>query len=148
MAAGFLPRWKNQSPAFWERYSSEVVNRLRTFRVYGLQVERAVVADLPSLFVPLRLAHIADYRKLEDKASGPKRDRRSVFESELSLSNEIEEPSEPTEGLDLARVLAEHRRFALIGGPGSGKTTTLKWLALVAAIEGTEGRKLRQRLLV
>lgn len=45
--------------------------------------------------------------------------------------------------LELAVVLREKRRVGIIGGPGSGKTTTLKWLALVSALPGNEGREAR-----
>jgi hypothetical protein len=146
MAAGLVTRAKNQDPLFWDAYRQEVVNRFRTFRVYGLQVERAVIADLPSLFVPLKLAAIPDRRVAGNRNSIPRQDRRSLLESVLGDDRDSEsESAEHSQASDLGSVLAEKRRFALIGGPGSGKTTTLRWLALVSALGGEEGRELRTR---
>jgi hypothetical protein len=47
--------------------------------------------------------------------------------------------------LEIAEVLAQKRRIALVGGPGTGKTTTLKWCAIVSALPGRAGRATRQR---
>lgn len=147
MAAGLLQTGRVHDAAFWDAYRSEVVKSFRTFRVYGLNVERAVFADLPSLFVPLKLAPIAERKQLAERETSKQRERRSLSESVLGEFAEREAPeqAETAGALDLSAVLREKHRFGLIGGPGSGKTTTLKWLALVSALPGVEGKELRTK---
>lgn len=146
IAAGVLPRSMNQPPEFWKHYRDTLVSQLRVFKLYGLQIDRTVVADLPSLFVPLRLAAITERRNI-DSENARRGGRRSIFHDEFLSpeSDDEDDPSEPATGLELSEVLAKHRRFALIGGPGSGKTTTLKWLALICAIDDPSARALRLR---
>lgn len=140
--------------AVWDRYRELVLRKFRSFQVYGLQVDRTVDADLPALFVPLRLAEIPAGRPREFPE-----DRRGVRSApslaerlSAETNRESEEESSRDEGmrssrmdgfLDLATVLAQKRRFAIIGGPGVGKTTTLKWLAIAATLPGEEGQRLR-----
>ncbi len=140
-----LPR--SADPAFWESYREEVVHSFRTLRVYGLQVERAVFADLPSLFVPLRLMPLGDADRDdimdETAARDPIPDR---FFPDESRRGRGRRPSQlGGDSQELSTVLASSRRIGLIGGPGSGKTTTLKWLAVIAALAGEEGRETRVR---
>lgn len=147
MAAGLMPGKQARDPSFWEAYRNEVVNQVRTFRVYGLQVQRAVFADLPSLFVPLKLAPIAGRDVAGAGGQARSRERRSLVEAVLTDVPEADEDkfNDPGGAVELGAVLAEKRRFALIAGPGSGKTTTLKWLALISALGGDEGREIRRR---
>ena len=42
----------------WDRYRGAVVDNLRQFRIYGLSSAGNVFADLPTLFVALRLRHV------------------------------------------------------------------------------------------
>lgn len=145
IGAGLVASGRVHEASFWDAYRAEIVKSFRTFRVYGLNVERAVFADLPSLFVPLKLAPIADRKKAGEREASKQRERRSLTESVLADARD-REPDEPVEAvgaLELSAVLREKRRFGLIGGPGSGKTTTLKWLALVSALPGDEGREAR-----
>ena len=144
VAAGLVHRSKVHDVAFWDSYRAATVREFRTFRVYGLQVERAVFADLPSLFVPLRLAAIPDRKAFAERDSRRIENRRESLELLLRNAHEIENDHDEAEGgLDIGTVLRQHRRFALIGGPGSGKTTFLKWLALVSALGGEEGERMR-----
>ncbi len=144
MGAGFLEAGRLHDSGFWDAYRDEVMREFRTFRVYGLQVERAVFADLPSLFVPLRL------RAISEKAKQPENDddRRELpdrlFASTEDYWRSIRRTAE-RESLDLGSVLSAERRIGLVGGPGCGKTTTLRWLAIVAASSGEEGRETRMR---
>jgi hypothetical protein len=141
--------------AVWDRYRELVVRKFRSFRVYGLQVERVVYADLPAFFVPLRLAEIPVGRPretLEDRTG-----TRGALSLAERLSAEVgraehEEEDSRHDGrrisrgerfLDLGSVLAKKSRFAIIGGAGVGKTTTLKWLAITATLQGEEGQRLR-----
>jgi len=105
--------------AVWDWYRDQVVHRFRSFRVYGLQVDRDVYADLPALFVPLRLVPIRADRPIYNKGMRA-RTGRSLAER---LSAEVERLPEdaddrdkhrhPDKGdaLDLAGVLAEKRRL-------------------------------------
>lgn len=145
IAAGLLTSGRVHDASFWDAYRIEVVKSFRTFRVYGLNVDRAVFADLPSLFVPLQLAPISDRKQAGGRATSKQRERPSLTKSILadSRNRDGDEPVETAGALELSVVLREKRRFGLIGGPGSGKTTTLKWLALVCALPGDEGREAR-----
>jgi hypothetical protein len=147
IGAGLLTSGRIHEESFWDIYRTEVVKSFRTFRVYGLNVERAVFADLPSLFVPLKLDPISERKKAGEREASKQRERRSLTDSILAEARDREpdEPAEVTGTLELSVVLREKRRFGLIGGPGSGKTTTLKWLALVSALGGEEGREARSK---
>ena len=132
IAAGIVPA-KPVNDATWDLYRQAIGRKFRTFRVYGLQVDRAVYADLPALFVPLRLAPIPAGRLQKRAGPEPPTEPRSLADR-LSAEAEREEEGNPDdEGrsqrngiFDLTSVLQEKNRFALVGGPGVGKTTTLK----------------------
>jgi len=143
VAVGLVRRSKAQDDSFWDGYRGEVVKKFRTFRVYGLNVKRAVFADLPRLFVPLRFAEIQDRKRFAERFSGKDQARRPSFE--LFLDDAESERRETEEGQDIGSVLKQKRRFALVGGPGSGKTTCLKWLALLSALSGEEGERMRSQ---
>jgi hypothetical protein len=135
--------------ALWDRYRERVVEDFRSFRVYGLQVERAVYADLPALFVPLRLAALDPERPTHTRDSDERQRRRSLTEIILAEWEEVDDRYEghrrSEKETDLARVMTEKRRIAIVGGPGTGKTTTLRWLAIISALPGIEGRQTRSR---
>jgi hypothetical protein len=145
-------RAKPVDDAVWDRYRELIIRKFRSFRVYGLQVDRAVYADLPALFIPLRLAPIPTGRARGAHNGPGGNTRRSLAER---LSEEAEQtrerenlddqlsPSQKGEELDLHSVLLDKRRFAIVGGPGAGKTTTLKWLAIASTLPGEDGRRLR-----
>lgn len=125
MGAGLVEAGRSRDAGFWDAYRSEVLRAFSTFRVYGLQVERAVFADLPSLFVPLCLRPIGeDVKDREDDNEGrPPADRlfASVDDHWRSTRRTAGGDSR-----DLRSVLSAERRIGLIGGPGCGKTTTLR----------------------
>lgn len=139
--------------AVWNRYRELVLRKFRSFKVYGLQVDHEVYADLPALFVPLKLAEIPAGRRREiperkrgARGSPSLAERLSAEadrEHKEDSRDEDERSSDIGRQFDLAAVLGQKRRFAIIGGPGIGKTTTLKWLAIVAALPGEEGQRLR-----
>ena len=140
--------------AVWDRYRELVLRKFRSFKVYGLEVDRTVYADLPALFVPLRLAEIPSGRSSKDSDDNKGKKSAPSLAERLSAEDEREREDESSRDggvrsshldrfLDLAALLAVQRRFAIIGGPGVGKTTTLKWLAIAAALPGEEGQRLR-----
>ncbi|HVR11031.1 MAG TPA: NACHT domain-containing protein, partial [Thermoanaerobaculia bacterium] len=143
IGAGLLAAGGSRAPGFWDDYRNAVLADFRTFRVYGLQVERAVFADLPSLFVPLRLRSVGEGardRADDDDGRQPADRLFAAVEDQWRGARRTERDSQ-----DLSSVLSAHRRIGLIGGPGCGKTTTLRWLAIVAATAGEEGRETRTR---
>jgi hypothetical protein len=151
MVAGLLLPSRGLEGSFWPNYREKVVKAFRTLRVYGLETERAVYVDLPSLFVPLKLAPIGADQEARQEARKSENSCRSLDEM---ISDQEKEPETQTEQhedkagtgtLDLAAVLSRKRRIALVGGPGAGKTTTLKWCAIVSAMPGREGRNTRLR---
>lgn len=132
--------------ALWDEYRASVVENFRSFRVYGLQVERAVYADLAALFVPLRLGPLSTGRSTSKRESDERRIERSLSKMILAESDADERSErDREEETDLATVLAEKRRIAIVGGPGTGKTTTLRWLAIISALPGVEGRETRSK---
>lgn len=147
IGASFIKSEHHVDPRFWEEFRSEVVNSFRTLRVYGLQVDRAVFADLPSLFVPLRLQPIRDSdpdeRNEVDDERKPIPDRFLAGEERRLHGRSRRQSSDDSK--ELSDVLSSTQRIGLIGGPGSGKTTTLSWLAVISALEGEEGRETRLR---
>jgi predicted NACHT family NTPase len=85
-----------------------------------------------------------------------RRDARSTLSLAEKLSAEVQReereerisrddvPSSRKDAtFNLGTVLAQKTRFAIIGGPGVGKTTTLKWLAITSTLPGEEGQRLR-----
>ncbi len=145
IGASFIKLQRHVDPSFWDEYRREVVNSFRTLRVYGLQVDRVVFADLPSLFVPLRLLPIPypNERNEDDDERKPITDRFLAGEERRVHGRPRRQGSE--ESSELSEVLSSTQRIGLIGGPGSGKTTTLKWLAVISALDGEEGRERRLR---
>lgn len=157
IAAGLLRAESIDDHTLWDWYRSQIVKKFRSFRVYGLQVDRAVYADLPALFVPLKLAVLPRGEALNTDPKSPERGRKAPSLAER-LSSELEnedsrerdaverEDVGKGDGLDVTKVLSQNRRFALVSGPGTGKTTTLKWIAVVSALSDAEGE--RQRIKV
>ena len=141
-AAGLIVIGNQPREEFWRDYRAELIKSLRTFRVYGLDVTRHVYADLPSLYVPLKLLPLDD-RAEERIATNPT--RRSLISV---LDEDIPEPSESRSirdsAVDLSVIMEKNRRFVLVGTQGCGKTTTLRWLAIISALEGEEGNRMRQ----
>ncbi len=148
IGAGLLGARRIHDATFWNIYRADVVKSFRTLRVYGLDLEQAVFADFPSLFVPLKLKPIRDRKEVADRDSTRPRYRRSLSDAILANVEEREysDFSQHLDGLSLGEVLHQNRRIGLIGGPGCGKTTTLKWLALVSALPGEEGQETRTAL--
>ncbi len=142
-AAGLIVTGNQPDETFWRVYRAEVVKSLRRLRVYGLDIERPIFADLPALFVPLRLLPL-DERKEEEIAASPTR-RSFIDVLDEAAADRSGTQDEPAAGVDLSDVLADTRRFVLVGTQGCGKTTMLRWLAIIAAMEDKEASHTRLR---
>lgn len=147
IAVGLL-RAPPTSSKIWDQYREQVTKKFRSLRLYGLQVDRAVYADLPALFVPLKLSAIPlDRRRTSERSENAPQSLADRLARETELIREDDPDEEPrsssSEETDLRSVLDNHRRFAIISGPGTGKTTTLKWLAVTCSLASDEGRRVR-----
>ncbi len=130
----------------WDEYRAQVVKQHRTLPVYGLEDDRPLFVDLAMLYVALKLAPLTTDHTAGNSNKAPRTDTRSITER-LRDEARLEDSEDPGESrndsISLAEVLQKNRRVALVGGPGSGKTLTLRWLALISALPNDEGRALR-----
>ncbi|MCG7871010.1 MAG: NACHT domain-containing protein [Candidatus Thiodiazotropha lotti] len=137
----------------WDHYRASVVKEFGTFRLYGIGIDKPVYADLTTAFVPLRFIPIAT--GVSDDSLPNRKTNSNVVSTDLPhrpitirlLSGEGKEDDdsrwEGPEWTALPEILSKQKRVALIGGPGAGKTTTLRWLALICAMSGAKGRTVR-----
>jgi len=136
-AAGFIVTGNKPEIDFWKGYRAELVKSLRTLRVYGLDIATTVYADLPSLYVPLKLLPLEDREKTRDDS---RPHRRSLIEAlDNDPSDHSDSQASIESAIDLKNVLEENRRFVLVGMQGCGKTMTLRWLATISALEDEAG---------
>ncbi len=96
-----------------KRYRAAIVEEYGRIEIRGLQMSERVSQDLDLAYVPLRI---------EDASL-----KRGV----IRVGEGIEISSVPR--LSVPELLAEHWRSIVVGAPGSGKTTTIAWLAANAA---------------
>lgn len=145
VAAGVLAAAPLLTPIAWSKHRAAVVEQFERFRLYGLDVATPVYAALAKLFVPPHVAvsfrdgHRGMQPEMEmerlrrrGRRFDPRDDRDFLHEHHLHGGS-----------IPLAELFAEERRFGFVAGPGTGKTTTLRWLALVSAMEDDEGRRQR-----
>jgi hypothetical protein len=141
-AAGLIVAGTQPNEEFWRDYRAELAESLRTFRVYGLDVTQPVYADLPSLYVPLKLLPLDD--RSEERINTTSTRRSLIDTLEDDLMDRSDSRTLPDSATDLSRIMEETRRFVLVGTQGCGKTTTLRWLAIISALQGLEGTRIRQ----
>ena len=126
-----------------ERYLSHLVDRYRYLSFRGMGVSDRVPLRLPlvEMFVPLK-ARI-ELPKGETWARELRLAGRKVSADEAEAMGQ--RLSEPTPVLDLLR---QHDGLVILGDPGAGKTTFLKYLALRLALGKGEALNLGARLPV
>jgi hypothetical protein len=129
------------TPAVLDAYREGLIKEYRAQRVYGLQLRRPVSVDLFELFVSPEFATLGEQRR---DAGSESAHHRSWMER---LLVEDESPAESAKRenddvVDLRGLLAASRRILVVGGPGTGKTTLLKWLAIVSAMRDPRSRDL------
>jgi hypothetical protein len=151
MIGGLVKIAKLHDFDFWKKYRKQIVKSFTSLRVYGLEIDRAIFADLLALFVPLRLAPLIPGKSSKQNETPKEASRRSIEEMILQEEKQAEEKQEkekekePEGVVDVANAFVQKRRIALVGGPGAGKTTMLKWWAIITASEGAEGQELRRK---
>ncbi|MBI1817463.1 MAG: NACHT domain-containing protein [Deltaproteobacteria bacterium] len=145
ISAGVVRAAPVTSAAAWVSHRAEIVKQFRRFRLYGLNIAKPVYADLLTLFVAPLLARAG---RGEDAGKYQRRDlddRPTLADRVLREGRDDDfhwERGRPGV-VELAAALNEHGRIGFVAGPGTGKTTTLKWLALVSALDDDEGRQCR-----
>jgi hypothetical protein len=141
-AAGLIIAGTQPKEEFWRGYRAELIKLLRTFRVYGLDVGQPVYADLPSLYVPLKLLPLKN--RAEERIDARSKRRSLIDTLDEDMFDASDSRPIPDSATDLSDVIKDNLRFVLVGTQGCGKTTTLRWLAIVSAMEGEEGSRIRQ----
>jgi len=104
------------SPVEIKRYLTSVLNEFNKLTLYGIVLQgqhRALTLPLDEIYVPLQ----AECRR-EDTAQGSIREIRRI---------------------ELSKVLSHGNQLVIIGGPGSGKTTVMSYLAYQMAHAGLSG---------
>lgn len=146
VSAGVLSAAPLLTPIAWSNHRAAVVEQFERFRLYGLDVATPVYADLAKLFVPPHVVasfrdgngHMHPEIEMERRMRRREprfypRDEREFFHDHHHLGG----------SMPLSELFANTRRFGFVAGPGTGKTTTLRWLALVSAMGDDEGPGLR-----
>jgi predicted NACHT family NTPase len=113
---------------------------------------QAGVADIPDLARGLRArlasldqAALAELRAAVDR---PRPEREALFRAVLDASASSRSSAEPADAPDqLRKMLGEHDRIAILGGPGSGKTSLLQYIGLAYARDRPGDKRLRNRRL-
>jgi energy-coupling factor transporter ATP-binding protein EcfA2 len=120
-------RWLTQ--IWWEitsdfegKYYQRLLYICRSFQTQGLEADRDRVLNLQQVFVSVRIA------------------QRSLSQTSPNLLRSLKEDHEKLLGngeisdfLVLMGKQTEHRRLAILGAPGSGKTTMMRYLTLMYA---------------
>ena len=133
------------------RYREQIVKHYSRLSLTGLPERDPGLHDVPleRIFVNLatevarpgafnpaleqeRVALKQELAELEKQ--GRRADRRRMDELRLRIERLEAEARRPqTISLSVADALRQYRRVAVVGGPGSGKTTLTRWLALTFA---------------
>ena len=123
------------------RYLEWVTNQHRFLPITGLRTRSPVEVELERVYVSLNV----DPRVLERMGSAEEDKQHEMPPAEtLSVSRRREE-KEAVSIADALKLIDRNRVFGLVilGGPGTGKTTVLKYLALTYA-RGLYGERLDQ----
>lgn len=134
----------------WDRYRTSIVSSLGSLRLYGVSGDNPLSADLAQVYVPLRFLPVSKAPSTSGEEDVAERSELPIRRiTAQALTGERPAEDDFSKGVaapawrTLQEILSGNRRVAFIGGPGTGKTTTLRWLALICAMSGNEGRLLR-----
>ena len=120
MAKGIKSSWLNRPRGLKKRYYKHLIYKYRSFGTQGLKTKGPFSLDLEKIFVPLRL--------LPESASkiSSALIQRQTKEGQLEIWNLLEKK--------LGRNLI-FKPIAIIGAPGTGKTTLMEHVSLTLAQE-------------
>ena len=117
-----LVGWLSQRSAGWgfkRRYLTHLVEEYRGLNIRGLKTRAPVTVELEQVYVSL-------HAQVPDTALGR------------------QEPP----AVDVGKAMSQHQRLAILGGPGTGKTTLLAYLTLTYARgQGRERLDLKDKRL-
>ena len=126
---------ENMEPIL-KKYLERVIQDDKTVdsRAGVMQVQRIIQLDLDEIYINLT-ALLSDERKITripgdeiTKSSGMLRQGELIYPEERIFSEERERKTEET-GLSIDELLQRNNNWVILGDPGSGKTTILKYLA-------------------
>ena len=113
--------WWELTSNFEGKYYKRLEYVCRRFQTQGLEADRDRVLNLQQVFVPVQIC------------------QRSLSRTAPNLLRRLEEREEPFRTKDIGDFLAlmghdpDFRRLAILGAPGSGKTTMMRYLTLMYA---------------
>ncbi len=113
--------WWELTSDFEGKYYKRLEYVCRRFQTQGLEADRDRVLNLQQVFVPVQIG------------------QRSLSRTSPNLLRRLEEREEPFRTKDIGDFLAlmghdpDFRRLAILGAPGSGKTTMMRYLTLMYA---------------
>ena len=131
-------RCQQQQQTDEDRYRDWVTREYRSLNITGLRTRAPVEVELERVYVSLSVDPRAIAHLVEEE--GPRRPGSDDFSYLLR--------QQERETLSMAEALSaiDHERIAglvILGGPGTGKTTVLRYLALTYAC-GLQGERLDQ----
>ncbi|MDA0269322.1 MAG: hypothetical protein O3A14_20785, partial [Cyanobacteria bacterium] len=113
--------WWELTSDFEGKYYKRLAYVCRRFQTQGLEADRDRVLNLQQIFVPVQIC------------------QRSLSKTSPNLLRKLEARDERIRARDIGDFLAlmgkdpDFRRLAILGAPGSGKTTMMRYLTLMYA---------------
>ncbi|NCA69346.1 MAG: NACHT domain-containing protein [Sphingobacteriia bacterium] len=125
------------------RYLQHLISQNRYLQLQGIRSGgRIVNIELDRIYITLRTTRIPEERIQTDWLAG----EVLLAPGELHRHRR-DEPQRDLRHVTVNQALAEHRRLVVLGDPGCGKTTLLRYLGLLYAKDRAEGTGLARENL-